>query len=131
MVNTDAGGPRFRDIVVPVLAICRARWRSLLLAGLVVFIPLGLVDVLAERLHDALTGEETATVVAASVAAFAAAIAALAGEVLYAGSSPVWSSARARDARTRSGASSRMCRSGGSWRSTCSPRSGSRSGSSS
>jgi hypothetical protein len=85
MVDTDAGGPRFRDIVVPVLAICRARWRSLLLAGLVVFIPLGLVDVLAERLHDALTGEETATVVAASVAAFAAAIAALAGEVLYAG----------------------------------------------
>ncbi|HLM31903.1 MAG TPA: hypothetical protein VK326_09620 [Solirubrobacterales bacterium] len=85
MARTDAARPRLRDIAVQVLAICRARWRSLLIAGFVVFIPLGLVDVLAERLHDDLTGDDTATFIAASVAASVAAVAALVGEVLYAG----------------------------------------------
>src|SRR5829696_1307006 len=85
MARTDAARPRLRDIAVQVLAICRARWRSLLIAGFVVFIPLGLVDVLAERLHDDLTGDHTATFIAASVAASVAAVAALVGEVLYAG----------------------------------------------
>jgi hypothetical protein len=87
MTSTDGGRPRLGHTVAEVIRVTRARWPTLLVAGLVVFIPLGLVDVEAEHLGEAVTDEELGggLLLAASLALFAAAIAALAGEVIYAG----------------------------------------------
>jgi hypothetical protein len=82
-----ARAPRLRDLAFEVLSTCRARWATLLIAGVIVFVPLGFVDVLAEDLSDSLTddGVGEGLLAAAAVGASAAALAALAGEVIYAG----------------------------------------------
>jgi hypothetical protein len=67
----------------------RAQWPLLLGAGLLVFVPLGLIEVLDERLQEPLgeLGEnvDTGRIVAAVTGALGHAGASLVGEVLYAG----------------------------------------------
>ena len=69
--------------------VARAQWPLLLGAGLVIFIPLGLIEVLDERLQESLQEfrekVEAGRIVAAVTAALGHAGASLVGEVLYAG----------------------------------------------
>jgi hypothetical protein len=76
--------PTFREVAVQVGRICARRWRTLLVAGLLVFIPLGLIDVVAANeldLEDPGTESLASTIGGLAVAV----VAALAGEAIYAG----------------------------------------------
>jgi hypothetical protein len=74
----------FRAVGASVLGICRARWPALLVAGLIVFVPLSLFDVLTE---DAVHIEDpdTGTLLAGLATLAVAAVAAMLGEAIYAG----------------------------------------------
>lgn len=87
MAGTEGGAPRLRDVVAGIVRVCRARWGTLLVAALIVFVPLALVDVGSERLREPLADSElgAGAGLAALLAAFGAALAALVGEVVYAG----------------------------------------------
>jgi hypothetical protein len=69
--------------------VARAQWPLLLGAGLAVFVPLGLIEVLDERLQESLREFRESVDVGWSVAALTVALghagASLVGEVLYAG----------------------------------------------
>jgi hypothetical protein len=74
--------PTFRQVAAQVGRVCRTRWPALLAAGLIVFIPLSVVDVITEiELED----PDTATLVAGVAAAAAGGFAAMLGEAIYAG----------------------------------------------
>jgi hypothetical protein len=79
-----SGRPTFGEVVGQVGRICRAQWRTLLVAGLIVFVPLGLVDVAGADLFD-LDDPDPGLLAAGLVAVAASVIAALAGEAIYAG----------------------------------------------
>lgn len=87
MTGEKGGRPRLGHTVAQVIRVSRARWATLLALGLVVFVPLGLLDVAGERVREAIADDELGEglIVAAGLATFAAAVAALAGEVIYAG----------------------------------------------
>ena len=74
----------FRGVGSQVLGVCRGRWPALLVAGLIVFVPLSLFDVLTE---DAIEVEDpdAATLVAGLAAVAVAAVGAMLGEAIYAG----------------------------------------------
>jgi hypothetical protein len=74
----------FRGLSAEVLTICRARWTTLLLAGLVVFVPLSLVDVLTDGAVE-IDDTDLASLVPGLLAIAATALAAMIGEVVYAG----------------------------------------------
>ena len=76
--------PRFRDIAAQVLGVCRARWPALLLAGLIVFVPLSLVDVLTEGAGE-IEDTDLDALAPALVAIAATGFAAMIGEAVYAG----------------------------------------------
>ena len=74
--------PTFREVVVQTLRICRERWPALIAAGLIVFIPLSLIDVVTEtKVEDPGAG----TLIAGLAAAAAGGFAAMIGEAMYAG----------------------------------------------
>jgi hypothetical protein len=70
-----------------VVRVFRGHWRQLLVIGLLVFVPLGLVDVIGERVTSAIEVDDAnAGALIEVLAAFAvSAVAALAGEAIYAG----------------------------------------------
>jgi hypothetical protein len=75
----------FRRLLAVVARICVGRWPALLLAGLMIFIPLGLVDVFG---YDELEFDDEAdvgTVIIGLLGLGLGVIAALVGEALYAG----------------------------------------------
>jgi hypothetical protein len=74
----------FRGVAVNVLAVCRRRWPALLIAGLIVFIPLSLVDVFTEDAVE-LEDPDVGTLIARIAALALAAVAAILGEAIYAG----------------------------------------------
>jgi hypothetical protein len=74
----------FRAVASRVLGVCRARWPALLIAGLIVFVPLSLVDVFAEDLVE-VEDADTGTLIAGIVAVAVSAVAATLGEAIYAG----------------------------------------------
>jgi hypothetical protein len=78
------GRSGFRGVAVNVLAVCRHRWPALLVAGLIVFVPLSLVDVLAEDAIE-LEDPDVGTLIAGIAALAVAALAAILGEAIYAG----------------------------------------------
>jgi hypothetical protein len=78
------GRPGFRGVAGQVLGVCRARWPALLAAGLIVFVPLSLVDVLTEGAGE-IEDTDVESLAGALVAAAATGFAAMIGEVVYAG----------------------------------------------
>src|SRR5688572_14994068 len=78
------GRPGFSDIAGRVIGICRMRWPALLAAGLIVFVPLSLVDVLTEGAGD-VDDSDLASLAPALAAIAASGFAALIGEAVYAG----------------------------------------------
>jgi len=74
--------PTFRGVVVQTLRICRERWPALIAAGLIIFIPLSLIDVVTETELD---DPDAGTLIAGLVAAAAGGFAAMIGEAVYAG----------------------------------------------
>jgi hypothetical protein len=76
--------PGFRGVAFRVLGVCRARWPALLIAGLIVFVPLSLFDVVTEDAIE-LEDPDAGTLVAGLAAVAVAAVAAMLGEVIYAG----------------------------------------------
>jgi hypothetical protein len=80
----SSGRTGFREIVGQVLGICRQRWPALLAAGLIVFVPLSLVDVLTEGAGE-IEDTDAASLAAGLVAIAATGFAAMIGEVVYAG----------------------------------------------
>jgi hypothetical protein len=76
--------PGFRGVAAQVLAVCRARWPALLLAGLLVFVPLSLVDVLTEGAGE-IDDTDLESVASGLVAIAATGFAAMIGEAVYAG----------------------------------------------
>ena len=83
MPETESSGrPAFRALAARILGLCRSRWPALLVAGLIVFVPLSLLDVLTEtELDDPDTGTLLAGLAVAAVGGFAAMI----GEAIYSG----------------------------------------------
>jgi hypothetical protein len=74
--------PTFGEVVVQTLRICRERWPALIAAGLIIFIPLSLIDVVTEtELED----PDAGTLIAGLAAAAAGGFAAMIGEAVYAG----------------------------------------------
>jgi hypothetical protein len=76
--------PGFREVVGRVVAICRRRWPALLAAGLLVFVPLSLVDVLTEGAGE-VEDTDLSSLAEALVAIAATGFAAMIGEAVYAG----------------------------------------------
>jgi hypothetical protein len=78
-----------RDVYLRTLSATRARAGYLLLLGVVVFVPLGLVDALADRFHEIHASSPADLVDLGTIAAIAGLLAqtatALLGEVFYAG----------------------------------------------
>lgn len=80
-----SGGLGFRGVLAMVARICAARWPTLLLAGLLIFVPLGLIDVFG---YDELEIDEDAsatTVITSLLGLSLSVLAALVGEALFAG----------------------------------------------
>jgi hypothetical protein len=78
----------FRSVVAEVAAGYRAHWRVLLLAGLVVFVPLGLLEVVGDHLQEPLddeSGFDLGTIAALAAAIAGVTIGTLVGEVVYTG----------------------------------------------
>lgn len=74
-----------RGLLAMVARICAARWPTLLLAGLLIFVPLGLIDVFG---YDELELDEDAdaeTVITGLLGLSLGVVAALVGEAAYAG----------------------------------------------
>lgn len=85
MAETEiSAAPGFLHIGRQVAGVCRARWPALLLAGLIVFIPLSLFDVLTEDVVE-LEDPESANLIAGLAAVALGAMAAILGEAIYAG----------------------------------------------
>jgi hypothetical protein len=81
---------RLRTVLARVVEEYRAHWRILLLVGLALFVPLGLLEVAADELqHPLLDGEaeglDTGTLVAIVAAIVGATAGTLIGEVVYTG----------------------------------------------
>jgi hypothetical protein len=76
--------PGFRAVAGQVLGLCRARWPAVLVAGLIVFVPLSLFDVLADDAIE-LEDPDVGTLIAGIAALAVAALAAILGEAIYAG----------------------------------------------
>ena len=77
-------------MIAQVAAAYRAHWRTLLVVGLLVFVPLGLIELLDHRLQEPLADDELDQLDPGLLAAIFAAVighatAALLGEVVYAG----------------------------------------------
>ncbi len=77
-------------MIAQVAAAYRAHWRMLLVAGLLVFVPLGLIELLDHRLQEPLADNELDQLDPGLLAAILAGVighatAALLGEVVYAG----------------------------------------------
>jgi hypothetical protein len=78
----------FRSVVAEVASGYRTHWRVLLLAGLVVFVPLGLLEVVGDHLQEPLddeSGFDAGTIAAVLAAIAGVTIGTLVGEVVYTG----------------------------------------------
>ncbi len=86
-MNASAAELSFRSVIAQAAGAYRERWRMLLVAGLIVFVPLGGIELLDHELQHPLTEGHAggALVVAVLAAALGHAAASLLGEVLYAG----------------------------------------------
>jgi hypothetical protein len=76
--------PGFGEVAGRVLRICRARWTALPVAGLIVFLPLSLIDVLTEGAGE-IEDTDLASLAAGLVAIAATGLASMIGEAIYAG----------------------------------------------
>jgi hypothetical protein len=81
---------RLRTVVRRVAEEYRAHWKTLLVAGIVVFVPLGLLEVVADELQHPLLENDAESLDTGTVATIAAAIVGVAagtliGEVVYTG----------------------------------------------
>ncbi len=74
------------EVVRGTARTCRRQWRLLLVAGLIVFVPLGLLEALDSRLQELDPDElDDLAAIAVIAVAFAHAATALVGEVFYSG----------------------------------------------
>lgn len=79
----------FRGVIAQVLRAYREHWRSLLIFGLIVFVPLGVLDVASEHLGEPLLEEDAefdaGTLAALIVTIFGLSLGSLVGEVVFTG----------------------------------------------
>ncbi|MET0127628.1 MAG: hypothetical protein ABW249_03500, partial [Solirubrobacterales bacterium] len=79
----------FRGVIAQVLRAYREHWRSLLIFGLIVFVPLGVLDVASEHLGEPLLEEDAefdaGTLAALIATIFGLSLGSLVGEVVFTG----------------------------------------------
>jgi len=79
----------FRGVIAQVLRAYRAHWRSLLIFGLIVFVPLGVLDVASEHIGEPLLEEDAdfdfGTLAAIIATIFGLSLGSLVGEVVFTG----------------------------------------------
>jgi hypothetical protein len=82
---TEIGArPGLGEVAGRVLRVCRGRWPALLVAGLIVFIPLSLIDVLTDGAGE-IEDTDLGSLAAGLVAIAATGLASMIGEAIYAG----------------------------------------------
>ena len=79
----------FRGVIAQVLRAYREHWRSLLIFGLIVFVPLGVLDVASEHIGEPLLEEDAdfdfGTIAALIATIFGLSLGLLVGEVVFTG----------------------------------------------
>ena len=106
----------FRGVIAQVLRAYREHWRSLLIFGLIVFVPLGVLDVASEHLGEPLLEEDAefdaGTITALIVTIFGLSLGSLSARWSSPGSSRPRSPIGGRAASDRCARCSATCRSG-------------------